>query len=150
MFCPRMHQEYLHKPTGNFGIAIDSPPIRPITTPHGCVLTDRFHEFCLLPRNDRVVNCDQHRASKQVSANLFDDHWHTPVIPGAEICGGIRKPGEKGKYHAPKSSQSGIYKSQANTLSLSHTAPGRASQCKTSHIDERENRQHARSNPVRG
>jgi hypothetical protein len=39
--------------------------------PYACVLTDRVHEFCLLPRNDRVCDCDQHRA-KQFSGNFFE------------------------------------------------------------------------------
>src|ERR1700746_2258535 len=88
MFCPRMHQEYLNKPIGNLGIAIDSPPIRAISTPYACVLTDRFYEFCLLPRNDRVFDCDQHRAFQQFSANLLwaGEGTPFPCTPWTNPC----------------------------------------------------------------
>src|SRR5579864_2624703 len=49
MFCPRMHKKYLHEPTGNFGVAIDSPLIRTITSPCPGIFTDRFDKVRLLP-----------------------------------------------------------------------------------------------------
>jgi hypothetical protein len=70
MFCPPMHQEYLHKAIGNFGVAIDSPP----DTHHRDALRDitwagaqRHHQ----PRSAHVLHeganignkiCDQQMA----------------------------------------------------------------------------------------
>jgi hypothetical protein len=45
MFCPRMHQEYLHKPIGHFGVAIDSPLIRTVATPSPGIFADRLDKL---------------------------------------------------------------------------------------------------------
>src|ERR1700756_2904452 len=136
MFCPRVHQEYLHKPISSFGIAIDPPPIRAIATPQTGVLAEGLHKHCLLPRNDGVFDCDQHRTLKKFSADFFDDYRHAPMIPRSEICCGIWKLGHQRNNHTPNGSKPGIYKGQSNALSLGDTTPDSTTQCITPHIDE--------------
>src|SRR5262249_12027032 len=87
MFCPRMHQKYLHEPVRCLCVTIDSPAIRTVATPNAGVLADRFQEYSFVSRSNGVFDRDQDRTLEKFSFNFFHNNRHASVNPRSEIGG---------------------------------------------------------------
>src|ERR1700722_19010584 len=149
VFGPGIHQEYFQIVVGDFSISEDPPPIGAIATPHAAVFMHRFQKFCYPFRYHSIVDRDEHRPLCKICSNFLDDHGHTPVVPGTQIRGRIRKFREKRDHYRRDGSDPSIDKRDANTSSLRDRTPSYGPDCIASLINQDKDSKDSCSYPIR-
>src|SRR5579862_4010661 len=149
MFCPRIDHERLQKTIGGFRITENPPAVGAIATPYTRVFIHGLHELCFPLSNNLIFDCNQHGTLAKLSLNFFDDNWHAPVVPWAQIGRRIGKLCEEREQHTPDCSDPGVHQCCSNVGSLSDRSPKGASHREASLINENENREHSCPYPIR-
>ena len=106
MFCPRIDQERFQKTIRGFRITENPPAVGAVAPPDTGVFIDRLHELGFPFSNNLVFDRNHHRTLAKLSLNFFDNNWHAPVVPWAQIGRRIGKLCEEHEPHTTDCSNS--------------------------------------------